>query len=62
MMFGVWDEQFGVQVPANTPTQVMPMPLTSAEIGIRGTTPSRLYACVVDTGATLPLPFYPFHN
>jgi hypothetical protein len=61
MMYRMWDEQFGFQVPACPQTQVMPMPLTSAEVGIRGATPSHLYAFVVCTGATLPLPFYPFH-
>jgi len=60
-MSSVWDGKFGVQVPACPPTQVMPMPLTSAEVGIRGATPSRLYAFVVCTEATLPLPFYPLH-
>jgi len=37
----------------------VPMPLTSAEVGIRGATPSRLYAFVVCRGATVP--FYSIH-
>jgi hypothetical protein len=59
MMSNVWDEQFGVQVPVHPTTQVMPMPLTSAEVGLRGATPSRLYAFVVCRGATVP--FYSIH-
>lgn len=61
MMYNVWDGQFGVQVPLYPPTQVMPMPLTSAAVRIRGATPSRLYAFVVCTGATVPLPSYFLH-